>query len=107
MKKLINQYLSEQNILIENYSVTFLKFSTKLYKNENNEWFAEFPKWRFNCPKPNFTSLEVENALKEEYIEAHTDGINNKYANDEITKQAKLDELNSLTDLEEIINYNY
>lgn len=69
MKALIEQYLSEQGIIAEPYKVQFLRFTTKLYKDENDKYCLEFPMWRFNCPKPKFTHQEIEsflNAEKEE-----------------------------------------
>lgn len=106
MKALIEQYLLDQNILQEPYSIQFLRFTTNIYK-DNDGYHVEFPKWHFPCPKPTFTSQEIEDTLKNDYIESHTDGINNKYSGDETTKQSKLDELNSLNSLEDIKDYIY
>lgn len=107
MKALIQQYLLDQGVPPEPYSVQFLRFAVKLFKDEQGNWIADFIRWHFPCTKPTFSSQEVEDALKQDYIDSHSDGINNKYASDEVTKQAKLDELNALTDLDSIINYSY
>jgi len=107
MKTLIETYLSEQGIPTEPYKVQFLRFTTKIYRDENGDCCVEFPKWNFNCPPPSFTPQEIENELKQEYIDSYSDGINVKYAEDEITKQSKLNELTALTSLEDIKDYTY
>lgn len=106
MRDLVEQYLSEQGIN-ESFSAAFLRYTENLYKDESGNYQLDFPRWKFSCPKPTFTSEEVEASLKAEYKTAHTDGIENKYINDEATKQAKLDELNALIDLDLIINFTY
>ena len=107
MKNLIEQYLSDQGILSEPYSIQFLRFTTKIYRNEAGSCCVEFPKWHFNCPRPTFTPRQIEDELKSEYVESHIEGIETKYLNDAVTKQSKLDELNALTVLEDIKNFNY
>jgi hypothetical protein len=107
MKDLILQHLIDQGITEEDYSVQFLRFTTKCYEDENGDCVIQFPVWKFNCDEPSFTSAEIKDALKADYIEAHTDGIEVKYANDEVTKTAKISELNALTDLDDIKNYTY
>ena len=106
MKALIEQYLLDQGTPAEPFSIQFLRFSTNLYKSGDN-YILEFPKWHFACPKPVFTSQEIEDSLKSEYTESHIDGIENKYANDAVAKQAKIDELNALSDLDLIKNFTY
>jgi hypothetical protein len=105
MKALIEQYLSDQGIKEEFYSVQFLRFTTNLYRDEDNKYHLEFPVWRFACPKPEFTPQEIENACSMELRDSLIDGINNKLSGQEATD--KIDELNALTDLEDIKSFTY
>lgn len=101
MKALIELYLTEQGIKEEPYKVQFLRFTTQL----DDDYNLTFPKWRFNCPRPEFTPQEVKDACKCDLVESMTNGINNKLTGDEATN--KIDELNSLTDLKDIKNFVY
>lgn len=118
MKVLIEQYLSNQNVKTEPFRIQFLRYTTNLYQDNDGNWCLEFPLWRFDCCKPVFTSEEIENALKDEYIEVITDGIINKFSSIDIDGnvipdtlsaegQSKLDEFNLLDDLEDIKNFTY
>lgn len=106
MKSLIEQYLLNQGILIEDYSVQINRFSVSISANT-----FEFVKWYFNCPKPNFTLEEVKDCMLNEKIDAIDDGINEKFKDDEATRLAKISEMtaeiNALATLEEIVNYQF
>lgn len=105
MKALIEQYLSDQGIKPEPFKVQFLRYTEKLYTDDEGNCCLEFPKWSFPCPKPTFTSQEIKDCYKEELIESIIDGINNKLTGDAATD--KIDELNTLTKLEDIKNFTY
>lgn len=105
MKALIEQYLSDQGIASEPFRVQFLRYTEKLYLDENGNCCLEFPKWSFPCPKPVFTSQEIEDCYKAELKEALIEGVNNKLSGQEATD--KIDELQALTDLEDIKNFTY
>lgn len=102
MKILIQNYLQSQGIN-EDYKASILRFSTNLYKKDG-EYILEFPQWFFACPKPIFTSQEIENGLKAELVEAKIDGLNSKYSGVEL--ENKIVELNLLETLEEIEKFN-
>lgn len=70
MKALIEPYLTEQGIKEEPYRIQFLRFTTKLYRDEDNKCCLEFPVWRFACPKPTFTHEEIESCLNAELEES-------------------------------------
>lgn len=106
MKALIQQYLLDQGIN-EPFSASFLRYTEKLTINEDDIYYLEFPRWRFNCPPPTFTSQQIKDSIKDEYITLHTEGIQNKYLNDEYSKQQKINELNSLIQLNDIKNFTY
>jgi hypothetical protein len=105
MRTLIEQYLASQDIAIEPFNAEFLRYTTKFCKKENGDYCLEFPKWHFACPRPEFTSNEIEEALATELKTAKSEGIENKYT-DETAKQDKLNELNLLTSLEDVQNFN-
>lgn len=105
MKALIEQYLLSQNIVIETFNAEFLRYTTKIFKDEDGLYHVEFPKWHFNCDRPKFSSSEIEEALMDELKLAKIDGVENKYTDNESLKDLKIDAINLMTSLEEVENY--
>lgn len=107
MKDLIQTYLIANGVS-EDYSISFLKFSTAL-KLVGGEYELDFPIWRFPFPKPVFSSEEIEECLKDEYFKTHEEGIKNKYPSltDTIKRYKLISKLKSLSNIEEIRNFTY
>jgi hypothetical protein len=106
MKSLLEDYLTQKGIIFNSYNEIILNHNASVsFNDKTGEYEFNITKWRYNCEMPSFTDAEIRDYLKAEYIQAHTEHIQYKYSDDKTTQDSKINDLNSLTEIEDIKNF--